>query len=139
MSDDTTTDPVDQADKSEALDDDNLAGNYPPDEPVGVDEYGITEAEQRVDEPIAERVLREEPEVTELGQAQEVGRLVAPDEGIGPDDESAAVASAVERLPEDQIAEGDIGVGDSTTRDTATERVPDLSAEEAAMHLVDED
>jgi hypothetical protein len=52
-------DPQDQA---EALDDDELGGDYPPEEPLGVEEYGTTPAEERYDEPLDERVLREEPE-----------------------------------------------------------------------------
>lgn len=131
--------PVSQDDKSEQLDGDKITGDFPPEEPVGVDEYGITEQEQRIDEPIQERVLREEPEVADVGRADEAGRLVAPDEGSLPDDESAAVASAVERLPESQLEPADSGAGDSTTRDTATEHVPDLTAEEAAVHVVEED
>jgi len=130
--------PVSQDDKSEQLDDDKLTGDFPPDEPVGVDEYGITPMEQRIDEPIEERVLREQPEVTDIGQAPEAGRLVAPDAGMGPDDEAAAVATAVGGVPGEQLTPDDIAIGDSTTRDTATERETDLSAEEAAVHVVDE-
>ena len=130
--------PVSQDDQSEALDDDKLAGEFPPDEPVGVDEYGITPAEQRIDEPIDERVLREQPEATGTGQDDVAGRLVAPDEGNGPDDEAAAVASATGDGERGGLSVDDIGSGDSTTRDTATERATDLSAEESAVHVVDE-
>ena len=53
---------ADEDEQSEILDDDRLGGDYPPDEPLGVDEYGLTAAEQQVDEPLDERVRREEPE-----------------------------------------------------------------------------
>jgi hypothetical protein len=131
--------PVSQDDKSEQLDDDKLTGDFPPDAPLGSTQYGITAQEQRIDEPIAERVAREKPETATVGQPDEAGRLVAPDEGTGPDDEAAAVASAVEGIPPHDITSGDIGIGDSTTRDTATEMVRDLSAEESAVHVVEED
>jgi hypothetical protein len=47
---------------AEALDDDKLPDDYPPDQPLGVDEYGTTAAEERWDEPIEERLEREVPE-----------------------------------------------------------------------------
>ena len=85
---------------------------YPPDRPLGVEEYGVTAAEQRVDEPLEERVRREiDDSSAETNQHRDVGRLVAPggDDPILADDEAQAVA-----LDFDE---------------------PDLSAEEAAMHL----
>lgn len=147
MSDDLETEarggsasiPASQDDQSEALDDDKLGGTYPPDQPVGVDEYGITDQEQRIDEPIAERVLREEPELDGIPDAERAGRLVAPDEGIEADDEAAAVASSVDDLSRGDLSADDIASGDTTTRDTATELATDLSAEEAAVHVVAED
>lgn len=36
--------------------------DFPPDEPEGVDDYGTTAQEERVDEPLTERVRREEPD-----------------------------------------------------------------------------
>lgn len=125
-----------QEDLSEVLDDDKLGGggNHPPDQPVGSFDYGITPQEQRVPEPIAERVQREKPEQSFVGEEGRVGRLVAPDEGIGPDDEAAAVARDVERVADHDRPVGDVGTGDSTTYDVATELGQDLSAEEAAVH-----
>jgi hypothetical protein len=62
-----STDPQDRA---EQLDDDKLDGEmpadvarFPPDEPAAVEDYGTTPAEARTDEPIDERVTREEPDV----------------------------------------------------------------------------
>ena len=64
---DTGDDPLDQ---SEALDNDNLGidddaevePGYPLDEPLGVEEYGLTPAEEQVGEPIEESVEREIPD-----------------------------------------------------------------------------
>ncbi|MGY6501426.1 MAG: hypothetical protein ACXIVQ_11120 [Acidimicrobiales bacterium] len=61
------TDPQDQA---EQLDTDKLGGmddpaedpDFPPDEPLAVEEYGTTPAEARTDEPLEERLAREEPD-----------------------------------------------------------------------------
>lgn len=65
--------------------------DFPPEEPVGVDAYGTTPAEARYDEPLEERVAREEPE--ELPDEEAGMRLVDPDQGAGPDTEGDAVAS----------------------------------------------
>ena len=98
-------------------------GLIPPrDHPQAVDEFGTTAAEERATEPLADRVLREEPDFDEGAVAQAAddaigGQLV--DAGSsdveGFDDEKDAVASVV-------------GSGDD---DVA------LSAEEAAMHITD--
>ena len=100
-------------DLSEVLDEDKLGGDYPPDEPVGAFEYGVTPMEQRVQEPIDERVEREVPEPMP-------GDPPAPD---------------VDRTTGDDLPVGDVGSGDTTTYDVVTERSGDLSAEEAAVHL----
>lgn len=126
-----------QEDLSEVLDDDKLAGDFPPDEPVGSFDYGVTPQEQRVQEPIAERVTREKPETSFVGEEGRVGRLVSPDEGSGPDDEAQAVARDIDRVADHDLPVGDVGTGDTTTYDVATELTQDLSAEEAAMHVRD--
>lgn len=123
-----------QEDLSEVLDADKLAGNYPPDQPAGSFDYGITPQEQRVPEPIAERVKRENPEQAFVGEEGTVGRLVEPDEGINPDTEADAVARDVDRVADHDRPVGDVGTGDTTTYDTANERGRHVSAEEAAMH-----
>ncbi len=66
----------DEQDRAEALDEseivldeldqdlnDDAMDDYPPDHLQGANEYGITPQEERIDEPLAERVWREEPEV----------------------------------------------------------------------------
>lgn len=89
---------------------------YPPDRPMGVEEYGITPAQERVDEPLAERVAREVPESSGSRRGQRgVGRLAAPgdDDPTFDDDEAEAIADY-------------------------TEDAADLSAEEDAVHVIDE-
>ncbi|QYG91481.1 hypothetical protein HC251_02865 [Iamia sp. SCSIO 61187] len=49
--------------RAEALDDDKLGAEVPPEEPLGVEEYGTTPAEEAWDEPLEERIAREEPDV----------------------------------------------------------------------------
>lgn len=43
--------------------DEALGGGTPPERPLGVEDYGTTAAEERWDEPLAERIAREEPDV----------------------------------------------------------------------------
>ena len=96
-------------------------GMIPPrDHPQGVEEFGITAAEQRTGEPIADRVLREEPDFDEstVGQAADEaigGRLLEPgSEDVDVlDEEKDSIATLV--------TDGEDG----------------LSAEEAAMHITD--
>lgn len=129
-------------------------GYSPPERPRGVDAFGTTAWEQSQDETIDQRILQEEPDPTTAygapqdaassggdgdldpaetdmvggddpdaipadqdfvgGSGQRSGRLVAPDEGAHEDVEKDAVAQDV----------GFAGAG--------------ASAEEAAMHVVDE-
>lgn len=116
---------------SKAATGDPQEGIEPPhDEPMAVDDYGTTASEEAAGEPLDLRLTREEPEVldslddgrdplddeggdspTPGSSDYEVGRLVQPDEGAGPDLESDAVATSV-----------------GTDTGGAT-------AEEAAMHL----
>src|SRR5215207_8947546 len=124
-------------DRSEAVDTDKLSDEYPPDELLASDDYGVTGAEQRYDEPLDERVRREQPEATEPDAAGgRSERVVQPVDQDGPDEEDP-VAAAIEdpdvrdRPPDDEVT------GDETTRDVATERVPP-PAEEVALHVEDE-
>ena len=118
------TDARDDQDIAESLDDDKLPGDYPPDEPMGVDDYGVTAAEELTDEPLEERVAREVPE---RGRPVDrgIGTLLDPDEGGSSDQEPDAVATLQQQDD------------DETLDDVAQERVDDVSAEEAAMHLTD--
>lgn len=121
--------------RSEATDDDRLAGDHPPEEPLGVNQYGTTPAEQRIPEPIEERVRREKPESATVGDVDGAGRLVAPDEGVGPDDEATAVATEITDVAAHDRPARDVGTGDMTRQEGATELVRDLSAEEAAVRV----
>jgi hypothetical protein len=119
---------------SEVLDEDKLPGDYPPDQPMGSFDYGVTPQEQRVQEPFEERDERYKPEDATVGEEGRVGRLVAPDEGVHEDTEGAEVATDVDRVASHDLPVGDVGTGDTTTYDVATELTQDLSAEEAAVH-----
>lgn len=121
-------------DASENLDDAKLTADYPPEEPVGSTDYGVTPAEQRIQEPLEERVARERPDDALVGESDRVGRLVAPDEGVHVDDEGTEIASEVGGVPAHDRPVGDVGTDDVTTQETATELTQDLSAEEAAIH-----
>ncbi|HSH61057.1 MAG TPA: hypothetical protein VK988_15745 [Acidimicrobiales bacterium] len=124
---------------SELLDDDKLPAEYPPDRPLGVDEEELTVRGQQTDEPLAERVRREEPDVLPEVEADAVGSLVAPggDEGLDLVKESVATDAGA-GAEGDELDAGDIASGDTTTRDVATERAAGRSAEEEAVHLTDD-
>jgi len=51
---------------------------FPPDRPLGVEEYGTRASEERVDEPLAERLRREVPDPA-IGQepALQIGQHLA--------------------------------------------------------------
>lgn len=105
---------------------DRLEGITPPrDFPQGVDEFGIVNAEQRLDEPLAERVWREEPEVRP-GDPDTAGIHT----GVVEED-------AVNRLASPQAELGELDV----TKDEVAHELHDeptaLSAEESAMHVSD--
>lgn len=125
-------------DVSELTDDDVLPPEYPPDRPVGVTQYGTTAQEERIDEPIDERVLREEPEERPTGEA--VRLLDQTEDGLGAAADLDAGETGNAMLGE--LGELDT-VGDDTgprlgppPSVTAADRVP-MSAEEAAVHVVD--
>lgn len=129
---------TDDPNLSELLDDDKLPEEYPPDRPLGVEDPDVIPDHQALGDTVAERTAREEPDT--LGpppaDAGHLGTLVDPDQGMGPDDEADAVASEV-RDVEGQLSVDDLVGGDPTTRDVATERRDDQSAEELAMHVTD--
>lgn len=109
-------------------------GWSPPERPWAVEHSGVTAAERRQGETLDQRLAEEMPDVAAsdgdgIGDCQgtdgepwdnEVGvsrsgRLVAPNEGAHEDDESGLIAT-------------DVGIDGAAA-----------SAEEAAMHIVDED
>jgi hypothetical protein len=126
MSDLEAPDP-DSQDEAEALDVEEISDDaddpegdltYPPDHLVGVNQYGITEGEERVDEPLEERISRETPEVFDSLEGEDGTRPV-PFDTADPE---------VGRLLEE---EDDL--------DAIAADQPDLSAEESAVHLTDPD
>lgn len=125
---------VDRSDLSERLDDDKLADDFPPDRPRAVEDYGTTPQEQRVREPIAERVERENPEQSAAGDVGNVGTVVQPDEGARRDDEESMVAREVGEVRPHDRPVGDVGTGDVTNHGTVLDRSDDTAAEEAAVH-----
>jgi len=91
----------------------------PPDRAPKNTRYGTTEREQLAGESLDQRLAEEEPDVDDDDVSDEdadprAGRLVAPDEGAHPDNEADEVAF------------------DAGTAGYAA------SAEEAAMHVIDE-
>jgi hypothetical protein len=130
---------TDDPNLSELLDDDKLPEEYPPDRPLGVEDPDVIPDHLALGDTVAERAAREEPDTLgpPAGDGGHVGHLVEPDQGMGPDVEADAVASLAEEELDGALAEDDIVGGDPTTRDVATERYEDESAEEAAMHLTD--
>lgn len=109
--------------------DDMLDEGYSPPEKWSAGEgFGNTPAEEREGESLEQRIAQEVPEPDPYEEAaregehvggevgtERAGRLVAEDEGLGPDEEK------------DMVAE-DIGIDGAAS-----------SAEEAAVHVVDDD
>jgi len=125
----------DEQDQAEALDEDKMIGDYPADRLLGANQYGITAAEDRWDEPLEERIAREEPDFGEADPA-------AVDDGVqlagGDPVDGLLVGEAVPGVDTDLIEAGVIAFGDTTLRDVATEREAPVAAEEAAVHVIEE-
>ncbi|WP_320784041.1 DUF5709 domain-containing protein [Streptomyces sp. CRN 30] len=120
--------------EDDGVDDPLERGYSPPERPWAVEHTGVTAAERRRGETLDQRLAEEVPDVApaegdglgdfvdsdgellddEVG-AGRAGRLVAPDEGAHEDEEKDLVAT-------------DVGIDGAAS-----------SAEEAAMHIVDED
>ncbi len=103
------------------LDADKLGGQYPPDNPLGVDD---PTRDDHVTDDLATRTLREDPEGEAAFRSDPDGERVANltltdlDEGAGPDEEKDLVANAVSGEEDDPLA---------------NDRVP-VAPEEAAVH-----
>jgi len=92
-------------------------GVSPPSDRPASTEYGVTAEEQSRPEPLDVRLARELPDVEELGSTPEAGALVEPeDEALGLDDEEKDLVGRATGSSDDQ----------------------GLSAEEAAVHVVEE-
>jgi hypothetical protein len=124
---DQSVDDEDQLEPEETLDDRGVddvldEGYSPPEHEPAHLRHGMTREEQRAGETLDERLAEEEPDVdpyadvNDYGEADpRAGRLVAPDEGLGEDDEK------------DEVAE-DVGIDGGGA-----------SAEEAAVHVIESD
>lgn len=126
-------------DRAEGLDDDKVGADYPPEQPLGVDQYGTTPAEEAWDEPLEERMAREEPDV--LVPEDDSLELVQPDEGAHTDREKDEVASVAHAQPDErgELSEEDIASGDTTLRDMTQEKEGAVPAEEAALHVIEDE
>src|SRR5262245_13086131 len=108
----------------EQFDDELLAGEYPPDRPIGLG-----------DEPAA----FEDQVPEDFGDGYDDDGEAVVETGVEPDDTDEEEFVAV--IEEDEIGARDPDdefSGDETTRDVVTERVP-TSAEEQAMHVEPDD
>ncbi len=106
---------ADAQDRAEALDDDELGGEFPPDQLLGAEAYGEAGAEPGAPESVAKRAAREEPEERPLDTPPTAGEV-----------------DEVVLAPDDDFA------GDPTLRDVVQEREAPVPAEEAAIHVIDE-
>jgi hypothetical protein len=134
---------MDPDQSGEDFDDELLADEFPPDDPLAADDEGVTGVEQLGGESFAERDERTEPEVWERpgddAPPDPVVELVGDDAGV-PDDEKDLVGERAGSEQDDErgpLAPDDEFSGDETTRDVATERVT-APAEDAAVHVDDE-
>ena len=112
-------------DRSEQLDDEQLGVEYPPERPLGAEEYGTTAQEERVAEPMDERGHRYEDDDSGAGEPDEVAPGLLDQ---GPEDDEKDLVADTDEQPN----EG------TPAYDTAADRVP-RSAEEEAVHVIDED
>ncbi len=96
----------DEQDRSEALDGDELPGDaddpdtsYPLEQLLGADQYGLSAAEEEIDEPLEERVAREDPDPLAVELDEEERELEA--------DEDGTSLGAALRAIDDELAAGD--------------------------------
>ncbi len=163
MSDPSTSDSQDMAemldsDKIGGPDDTDLEPDYPPERPMGVDQYGTSPAEEQIPEPLDQRVLREttDPLREELGEGGSRGGAGAELDAmeLQLDPETQDVLDAIEPVdlrPDSDGTSGDEvgrlvepdeeGLAWTDTEATAIARPveqDDLSAEESAVHTTDQ-
>ncbi len=107
----------DPQDLAEAFDADNLDDeDFPPERPMGVEEFGVTQAEEDRGEAFERRLRREDTREDPGGEPEPVGRLLPPDDQPGEDTTAEEVAVTGDPDDDDQ-------------------RPEELSAEESAVHL----
>jgi hypothetical protein len=107
----------DEQDAAEQLDDEAFdAADYPPEQPLGVEEFGVTAVEEEGRESVIERDRRQDHQADLREPPPPVANLIEPDMTDAP-----GLADDTAELVADRADEPDL-----------------LSAEEAAMHLVGE-
>jgi hypothetical protein len=127
-------------------------GYSPPERPLGIDRFGTTLDEERQGESLDQRLAQEMPD--EPVEAQDPGGargIQTPDEPDVTGDGDVADMDADGELLDDQVGDAragrlvapDEGAHTDTEKDVVAEDVGidggAASAEEAAMHIVDED
>jgi hypothetical protein len=107
----------DEQDAAEQLDDEAVdAADYPPEQPLGVEEFGVTAVEEEGRESVVQRDRREDHRADLREPPPPVANMIEPDMTDAP-----GLADDTAELVADRADEPDI-----------------LSAEEAAMHLLEE-
>ena len=135
---------MDPDQSGEDFDDELLGDEFPPDEPLAVDDEGVTGVEQLGAGSRSPSVTSAPSRRFGSGRSDRRGRhtgveLVGDDAGV-PDVEKDLVGERAGTEQDDDqgpLAPDDEFSGDETTRDVATERVAP-PAEDAAVHLDDE-
>lgn len=94
-----------------------------PEEPMAVEDYGITGAEEAQREPLSQRLRRERPDVAAHHRLSDPARIAA--------------AGYAGRLVADALRVGDTDPAYISPEEADADAI-DLAAEEAAMHLVTE-
>jgi hypothetical protein len=105
---------------AEATDDDKLEGEFPPERPLGVEEYGTTAAEQRYEEPLEERVAREEPDRPSGGDPRDDGDRFAGEPATEREAPRAAEEDALHLAEPPPYREDDSYLDDSPSTDEPT-------------------
>jgi hypothetical protein len=81
----------DPQNRAEALDDDKVGPEFPPEEPLGVDERAVTPAGQWLPESLEERTGREEPETAAPSAEPMAAEEAAGDLLPGPEEPPAEI------------------------------------------------
>ena len=120
------------------LDNEMDRGYSPPEKYSAAQGYGNTAWEQAHDRPLEDRLAEEEPEPDPVAEAE---RLASADDGMS--HESDTIGSEVGGVRAGRLVDPDAGLGEDTEKDLVADDVgidgAAASAEEAAMHVIDED
>jgi hypothetical protein len=113
-------------------------GYSPPEKYSAAQGYGNTPWEQAHDRPMADRLAEEDPEPDPVVEAE---RLASADDGLS--HESDTLGTEVGNTRAGRLVDTDAGIGEDTEKDLVAEDVgidgAAASAEEAAMHVIDDE